>query len=825
MLEVAMNGSTRWFSSSRLPTGPRGACVPFCLALPAALVIAGLTLAFSFARADGGFVWHNRDVDIREPEQKALLVFDHGVEDLVLEVKYEGASEDFGWIVPLPSRPEMTPDRPELFEELSKLTQSPRHARGDLVAGATRGMSSELSGVSVLEHRRVGVYDATVLAAGRGDALSAWLAKHGFHVAAGGARVLDGYARRGWVFTALRIHPAERDSSLVQSLAAGTIQPLRFRFRSTEPVYPLAISALTKGRSVVLLYVLARKPLVHRTCLRAIWDEHVFGPFHAWGADTAQAGYRGLDQGHGYLTKLRALVEPRDMEDVLLRTYDPAAALGDPSVGARAEAASDLGWRKPPGAERALARFLGSATGSGPDVLAGLWAMGELGGPLAAASLVRWADADTSIVRLGAIEALTRTGRREGLAVALRGLERPDRTYDYFVRIERRACLDLLLGRGDSTCVPALREILVRHEQERNPMSWEPGIADLARAALAGCGDAEARWSLRVGLARGMAATWPEALVEAARRGGSSNGFPMGFWTGRAVLQGFDFLEWPALGMMLDLLGKRPEVRDTIFREVLRESSVPDAARIILTSYLGRVGPAERDSLFAVWSRSLGSGRVMARVAMESHRPLWGRWAPVVYNLNACGVAYAFARLKSPEALLRLKEECPDDDPVLRGEIAHAMALCGSPRLTDAVFEYVATAWDSAAADSLFEQSLVASRSPNGRLGLWRSDLLDLPYRTHEITSFLCYTARDTSVLRRLLVDGRLHPALRIYWMENVPFYSEDCAPLYPVALNELETIATSPASRPFEVELARDTRASLIAVHEAMGRRRQTGE
>jgi hypothetical protein len=770
-------------------------------------------------------VWRNRDADVREPEQKALLVFDRGVEDLVLEVKYEGASQDFGWIVPLPSRPDMAPERPELFEDLSKLTQSPHYGGSDLLAKATRTMGGQASEVRVLEHRRVGVYDAAVLAAARAGALAGWLAAHGFRVPAGDTDVLDRYARRGWVFTALRIHPAVRESGLETSLAAGTIQPLRFRFRSTEAVYPLAISALTKGKSRVLLYVLAREPLVHRTCPRADWDEHVFGPFHAWGGGVAQTRYRELDQGRGFLTKLRAEVEPSDMEDVYLRPYEPFGALSQPSAVARAEAASDLGWRKPPGAERALIGFLDSATGSGPDVLAALWALGEVGGPPAAPALVRWADADTGIVRLAALEALSHTPSQPALGAFLQGLERPDRPRDWYVPLERRACLDFLLELRDSTSVPALREILARHEQERGQVSWEPCIADLARAALAGCGDPGACRSLRTALLREAVAARPEALVEAARRGGSSNDFPMGFWTGRAILQGFDFLEWPALGKTLDLLRKRPEVRDAIFRDLVRGTSVPDAARIILASYLERAEPADRDTLFAIWSRSLGPGRVMARVAMEGPRPLWGRWESVLYNLNACGVAYAFARHKDPEALLRLKAECPGDDPVLRGEIVHAMAVCGSPRLTGAVVEYVATEWNRVAADSRFEQSVMTQRSPNGRLSLWRSDLLDLPYRTHAITGFLCHTARDTSVLRRLLVDGSLQPSLRIYWMENVPFYAEDCAPLYPVAIAELEAMASSPSARPFDAELARDARATLVAVHEAMAARAQTGE
>ncbi|MFC1572633.1 hypothetical protein ACFL6M_03435 [Candidatus Eisenbacteria bacterium] len=81
-----------------------------------ALCLLGLVLLAalgSTARADGMFVSRLRHADIREPEQKALIYYHDGVEDLVLSVRYEGAPEDFGWIVPLPAVPELAAEDPE----------------------------------------------------------------------------------------------------------------------------------------------------------------------------------------------------------------------------------------------------------------------------------------------------------------------------------------------------------------------------------------------------------------------------------------------------------------------------------------------------------------------------------------------------------------------------------------------------------------------------------------------------------------------------------------------------------------------------------------
>jgi hypothetical protein len=54
-------------------------------------------LALLPALADGCFVFRwNKSIDINEPNQKAIIIHDAGREDLLLQVKYEGPSQEFG---------------------------------------------------------------------------------------------------------------------------------------------------------------------------------------------------------------------------------------------------------------------------------------------------------------------------------------------------------------------------------------------------------------------------------------------------------------------------------------------------------------------------------------------------------------------------------------------------------------------------------------------------------------------------------------------------------------------------------------------------------
>src|SRR6476646_9860260 len=95
----------------------RPAPVPSLLA--AALIFAGQS-----AFADGCFVFRwNKQKDINEPTQKAVVLHDQGREDLILQVKYEGPAEDFGWLIPVPGQPEVRKGSMQPFYELSRLTQ------------------------------------------------------------------------------------------------------------------------------------------------------------------------------------------------------------------------------------------------------------------------------------------------------------------------------------------------------------------------------------------------------------------------------------------------------------------------------------------------------------------------------------------------------------------------------------------------------------------------------------------------------------------------------------------------------------------------------
>jgi HEAT repeat protein len=222
------------------------------------------------------FRW-NKQKDINEPTQKAIIVHDQGREDLVLQVKYEGPAEDFGWLIPVPGLPEVRKGSMGCFYELSKLTQQHFGENRVMTAGISHGMSAE-GAVKVIEIKTVGAYEVAVISARNAASLGEWLDAHHFIFPKENQDVLDSYVKKQWYFVAARIDPNQSGFTLVsgapkktpiptstrKQLASGELHPLVISFPSDKCVFPLAISAVNGKPSEVSLYVLSAEPVMSR---------------------------------------------------------------------------------------------------------------------------------------------------------------------------------------------------------------------------------------------------------------------------------------------------------------------------------------------------------------------------------------------------------------------------------------------------------------------------------------------------------------------------------------------------------------------------------
>lgn len=257
-----MRGNPGSFGTGRCPVGRRKHIGRSVLAAMI-VVLAASGVASGNARADGGFVT-NYFRDVWEPAQRAILLFDPqaGREDLILQAEYEGSTNDFAWIVPVPSLPTLAAADAGLFVECADLTKLVVRNRG-LGCGGESGRSIDApgGGIDIYGDQLVGIYQTLILGAANASVLADSLAMWGYLHAGNRPSVeaaLQFYIDKSWFFVAMRTDSASVAGSGSGDLRAGGLDPIHLTFSTTTAVYPLRISAISaRSNGQVLLYICA----------------------------------------------------------------------------------------------------------------------------------------------------------------------------------------------------------------------------------------------------------------------------------------------------------------------------------------------------------------------------------------------------------------------------------------------------------------------------------------------------------------------------------------------------------------------------------------
>lgn len=213
------------------------------LAVPVALLLAALVAATpADVRGCGGAYHPGERVDVAD--ETALIVWDEATktEHFVRRATFVGDAYDFGFLVPTPSRPQLAEADGNLFDDLARMTAPRVETRYEVGLNfGCGGAKGEMAGVKVapdgpggapgvvvLEQKRVGDLDATVLAFA-GDRqkpddaageLLLWLNRNQYAVRPDLTEWLRPYAANGWVITAFKI-AAQPDAGAKPNGAKG----------------------------------------------------------------------------------------------------------------------------------------------------------------------------------------------------------------------------------------------------------------------------------------------------------------------------------------------------------------------------------------------------------------------------------------------------------------------------------------------------------------------------------------------------------------------------------------------------------------------------
>lgn len=232
---------------------------------------------------------------IMNADQTVIILWDAAQQKqhFIRKASFATEEQDFGFIIPSPSEPELSESGNEAFDTLKKLTEPEiiykAHAGGGMGCGCSEAKSVMLAtagSVTVLQEKEVAGFQAVVLEAKSSSALTTWLKDHDYAYTAELAAWAQPYVDQGWKFTALKVAvkvKAEVNKKLVEATA------LRMSFKTEKPLFPYREPAygdmgtkLNQKQRLLRIYVLAD------TSFHGNYDDKVQG--HGWSGRVAWAG-------------------------------------------------------------------------------------------------------------------------------------------------------------------------------------------------------------------------------------------------------------------------------------------------------------------------------------------------------------------------------------------------------------------------------------------------------------------------------------------------------------------------------------------------------
>jgi hypothetical protein len=201
------------------------------------LAILGGVAALAAAAAPAPACGCGIALDAQGASERAYVAFDAGREDLVVSLGLKAQSHA-AVVLPVPSTPTvgLAPAGRELFTYLRRST-GPKivyvHSNAPPPVSSLPGGGS---GPVVVGTKSIGGYTITRLRGGTSATLLAWLNAHQYTLPVKAQPILGYYVKSGWSFVAIRLNRQAR----------GLLQPLRLRFRTPSPVYPLRLGQLSE---------------------------------------------------------------------------------------------------------------------------------------------------------------------------------------------------------------------------------------------------------------------------------------------------------------------------------------------------------------------------------------------------------------------------------------------------------------------------------------------------------------------------------------------------------------------------------------------------
>jgi hypothetical protein len=296
--------------------------------LAAAAALLSFGLGTPEAQACGGFFCNNTNPTVQTGERILFSVEDENIRAYV-QVYYDGPADDFAWIIPVASNPDVGVGTDEVFTRLDQLT-SPRfeiemniadecYDQGigyfgyDSVSEAAPNSGGGDEGgegggeyVNVIAQGDAGPYNYTTLESNNSDLLVAWLNENDYAQPPEALPLIEHYVANEMLFVAVKLQPAKD---------VGDIAPIILDFQEQSPCVPLVLTQVAASPDMpVKAYVLGKERAVPTNWLHVTVNEKKLDWFSLqnnwWAGENLEDSYHTtlIDaiaeaEGHAFTTE------------------------------------------------------------------------------------------------------------------------------------------------------------------------------------------------------------------------------------------------------------------------------------------------------------------------------------------------------------------------------------------------------------------------------------------------------------------------------------------------------------------------------------------
>lgn len=273
------------------------------------------------ARACGCFAPPTPATPVVQAGERILFAKDGKDVTAYIQLQYQGAAADFGWLVPLPSVPTLETGTDELFTQLLAST-SPSYVlsttrdycgggsstsvgcgggASDVTSAGTfnsvdAGASAGASASSpVVVQASIGPYDYAVLKADDKNAMLGWLSANHYYVPDATGTAVTPYIHPGAYFLALKLASGE---------SAGNVVPIVLRYESDLPMVPITLTQVGAIPDMgVLVWLLGDARAIPRNYYHVVLDDlPVWNDVSSYPAAAIRAVHEAPKR-HGILTE------------------------------------------------------------------------------------------------------------------------------------------------------------------------------------------------------------------------------------------------------------------------------------------------------------------------------------------------------------------------------------------------------------------------------------------------------------------------------------------------------------------------------------------